>query len=95
METKEFDEYDAIAYIKQQVKEAGECNDDDLLLLLDTMFDYYESRDEDAPDEAFSLEAVAAYVSKQLAKDKECNIAADLVLPILNAEQDYEDALEK
>ncbi len=91
----EFDEYDAIAYIRQEVVEAKEYSDDDLLLLIDTTFDYYESMDEDAPDEMFSEEAVAAYVSKQLAQDKECRIAAEHVLPILRAENAYEDTLDE
>ena len=86
---KEFDEFDAIAFIRQQVSEAQACSDDDLLLLIDTMFDYYDS-----PDEQFEIDAVVAQVSRQLARDKECAIPRELVPVLVAAELDYEDTLD-
>ena len=90
----EFDENKAVQYIKQNAHGAAKYTDDDILLTIDTMMDYYESLDDDAPDEAYDIEAVAAYVAKQLKRDKQCAIASDDVPAIVAAELEYEDTLE-
>ena len=91
---KEFDDNDAVKYIRSQVPECANINEDDLLLVIDTMFEYDETLDEDAPDEAFDVEAIAAYVAKQLKKDTENTVPAELVPRIVEAELDYEDTLD-
>ena len=90
----EFDENIAVQYIKQHAAGAARYTDDDILLAIDTMMDYYESLDDDAPDEQFELDAVVAQVSRQLARDKECAIPRELVPVLVAAELDYEDTLD-
>lgn len=90
---KEFDENDAIAYIKEHVEQAREYSDDDVLLLIDTIFEYDESQDDDAPDENFEAEQVAKYVARQLRRDADCHIVPEHVLSMVVAEQNYEDTL--
>lgn len=91
---KEFDDSDAVKYIQEHVAECKCCSEDDLLLVIDTMFDYDETLSEDAPDEAFDVETIAAYVKKQLKKDEENKVPLDLVEKIVEAELDYEDSLD-
>ena len=47
MGAKEFDENDAIAYIRNFIPEKirNKYSDDDILLLIDTMYDFYEKGD--------------------------------------------------
>lgn len=91
---KEFDDNDAIKYIRAEVPESAVVSEDDLLLLIDTMFDYFESIDEDAPDESFDEEAVIAYVQRQLKKDDEIKIPSEMVGKLVIAELNYEDTLD-
>ncbi len=91
---KEFDDSDAIKYIRNEVAQCAGISDDDLLLVIDTMFDYDETLAEDAPDEAFDVETIAAYVKKQLKKDDENKVPLELVEAIVEAELDYEDSLD-
>lgn len=91
---KEFDENDAVAYIQEHVDAARQYDEDDLLLVIDTMFEFYESLDDDAPDEKFATDVVASHVERQIARDKECHIAPEHVLPIVEAELDYEETLD-
>lgn len=91
---KEFDDNDAIKFIRNQVPESAAYSEDDLLLLVDTMFDYFDSLSDDAPDEAFDTEAVVAYVKKQLQRDSDNKIPQEMVESIVVAELDYEDSLD-
>ncbi len=91
---KEFDDNEAIKYIRSKVSQCAGVSDDDLLLVIDTMFDYAETLDDDAPDEAFDVEAIVAYVKKQLKKDEENKVPIELVDAIVEAELDYEDSLD-
>ena len=91
---KEFDDNDAIKFIRSEVPATQTISEDDLLLVVDTMFDYFESLDDDAPDEAFDEAAIVGYVQKQLKKDKDNTVPADLVPAIVTAELNYEDTLD-
>lgn len=91
---KEFDDNDAVKFIRSKVVECANIDEDDLLLVVDTMFEYDETLDEDAPDEAFDVEAIAAYVKKQLKKDAENKVPLELVEQIVEAELDYEETLD-
>lgn len=90
----EFDDYKAVAYIKGHAEcpEIKEYDDDDILLVIDTIFEYFEKYDdEDEFDD--NCESVAAYVRKQLAKDKDNTVSLDHVLDIVKAEAAYEECL--
>lgn len=90
----EFDDYKAVAYIKDHAEcpEIKEYDDDDILLVIDTIFEYFEKYD-DEDEFVDDCEAVAAYVRKQLAKDKDNTVSLDHVLDIVKAEAAYEDSL--
>lgn len=90
---KEFDEIEAVGYIKNQVPELQSCSDDDILLIIDTIFEYDEKIGDEAEDELLTYEAVSSYVIKQLKNDAEFRIPIELILPAVKAEQDYEDYL--
>lgn len=94
MELKTFDEQEALAFIRKQVGEevSGRCSDDDLFLLIDTIFDYYDDHDDDDDFEP-TFEETAAWVAKQLKKDRDCKILPEDVLALVKAEDDYESTL--
>ena len=91
----EFDEIKAIAYIKAHAGDAAiAAYDDDILLVIDTIFEYFEKYDENM-DFDDDVEKVAAYVKRQLAKDKDNQISLDHVLSIVKAETAYEETLDR
>lgn len=91
----EFDENKAIDYIKAQVEnpDIAKYDDDDILLVIDTIFEYFEKYDENE-DFDDDNEKVIAYVKKQLAKDKDNAISFDHVAEIVEAETAYENTLD-
>ncbi len=102
METKEFDENDAIAFIRNYVPNAikNKYSDDDILLLIDTMFDYFEKGDEDeilydddVVDEN-NINEIVNYVKKNLRKDPDNQIEVDDIKYLVEGELEYENALE-
>ena len=102
METKEFDENDAIAFIRNYVPNAikNKYSDDDILLLIDTMFDYFEKGDEDeilydddVVDEN-NINEIVNYVKKNLRKDTDNQIEVDDIKYLVEGELEYENTLE-
>ena len=91
----EFDENKAIDYIKAHVEnpDIAKYDDDDILLVIDTIFEYFEKYDENE-DFDDDNEKVIAYVKKQLAKDKDNAISLDRVAEIVEAETAYENTLD-
>lgn len=97
---KEYDENEAVKAMREALNETGAAtySDDDLLNLVDIIWDFYEinglldiDNDDDGPD--ISSEDIADYARRMLKKDKEANIMADDVLPLIEAEIAYEDSL--
>lgn len=93
MAFQEYDENDAVRYIKQQVPDCLPCKNDDLLLVIDAMFDYFESLDDDAPDEQLTEDAVVKYVEKVHSRDKETTVKLEWIRAIVRAETEYEDSI--
>lgn len=102
MATKEFDENDAIAFIRNYVPNAikNKYSDDDILLLIDTMFDYFEKGDEDeilydddVVDEN-NINEIVNYVKKNLRKDPDNQIEVDDIKYLVEGELEYENTLE-
>ena len=91
----EFDENKAIDYIKAHVEnpDIAKYDDDDILLVIDTIFEYFEKYDENE-DFDDDNEKVIAYVKKQLDKDKDNAISLDHVAEIVEAETAYENTLD-
>lgn len=96
MEQKEFDEFDAVEYIRSHVaKDLSEkYDDDDLLLLIDAIGDFLSAHELDNSDNDAAGMAVVEYVKSQLKKDAENVIEMADVEPLVLAELDYEDTLE-
>lgn len=99
----EFDENDAIAYIRTKLpkKTIEQIDDDEILNVIDIIWDYYEDNgflsmdlDEDGPDE-LDMEDLKKYVKKMIAKDRNSPLTFDDVDRIVDAEVDYEDSLEE
>lgn len=92
---KEYDESAAIKFIRTQLD--GTINNsysgDDLLLVIDAIFDYFEQYSED-DDFEFSEHNLNHYVKNQLRKDVDNVIELDDVPAIVAAELKYEDTLE-
>lgn len=98
---KEFDENEAIEAMRQALSpEASQrCNDDELLNVIDIIWDWYDESglldiDSEADDEDVNVDALTAHVRKMLAKDKLSPIRPDEVEPIVAAELRYEQSLD-
>ncbi len=91
---KEFDEINAIKHIRNCAgnRFSAQYSNDDILLVIDTIFDYFEANDDDDNFE-LDLNALVEYVKKQLRKDKGNVIVDDDVQAIVEAELSYEDSL--
>lgn len=98
-EYTEFDENNAVNYINNYLLAKGKSqyDDDDLLLLIDAMYDYFEendSFDEDTDDFTENIDDIVKYVLKAISKDRENKIQKDDVKDIVTAEIEYESTLE-
>lgn len=98
---KEFDEKEAVKAMRQALSpEASQrCSDDELLNVIDIIWDWYEESglldiDAEADDEDVNTDALNAYVRKMLAKDKLSPIHPDEVEPLVAAELRYEQSLD-
>ncbi len=92
----EFDENKAIKYIKTHATDEAiaSYNDDDILLVIDSIFNYFEKYDE-CEDFDDDLQNITRFVKQQLAKDKDNVINLNHVKPIVEAELAYEDSLSE
>ena len=102
METKEFDENDALAFIRNYVPASikNKYTDDDILLLIDTMYDFFDNGDEDEilyEDEdngvGYNINEIVNYVKKNLRKDPDNQIDVDDVKYLVEGELEYENSL--
>lgn len=93
-----YDENQAINYINEELgKTLGvSYPDDDLLNVIDIMWDYYEENgllDLDSDDE-LDIDHLVESVARLLKKDRENNIKPEHIETIVKAELDYEDSIE-
>jgi hypothetical protein len=100
-ENKVFDENDAIKFIREYIPEniKNKYSDNDILLLMDTMYDFFDEEDDDDFDEEnFDDEAylnnIVNYVKKSIRKDPENAIEMDDVKHLVMGELEYEATLE-
>lgn len=101
---KEFDENDVVRRIRENLPtgETTSYTDDDLLNIVDMIWDYYEINgllDVDIPDDdnEEDIDLVAElrdYCIRMLKKDKACRVKPEHLESIITAELDYEDSLE-
>ena len=99
----ELDEQSAIKYIRTQLPEEwrNRYDDDQILNVIDIIWDFYEDNgmldissafDDDA-DADPEVEEIVAHAIKLLRKDKGNEIAPEHVAPIVEAELAYEDSI--
>lgn len=93
----EYNEDDAIRYMRDNVAGAQSYDDDQLLNLIDIIFDWYDENgdleiDADSDDDE-DIAAIATHAAKVLAKDPGNIIAAEHIAPLIAAEIDYELSL--
>lgn len=91
----EFDEMKAVAYMRQYLPEEMTANysDDDLLLFIDVMFEFFDQFGDD-DDYEFETEEVVEYIKRQLKRDKENKIAPEHIEPLVEAELAYEESID-
>lgn len=95
----EYDENEAIAYIRSHVEGIDVITDDDQILnLIDIIFDWQEEHgflDLDCGDEDddIDLDALEVHARKMLVKDKGSQVPVELIRPIIEAELDYESTI--
>ena len=94
MDEKEFDEFEAISFIRNEIEDSlkDKYIDDDILLVIDVMMDFFEQFDENE-DFDDSIENIVEYVIKQLKKDPENQIEFSDVPQLVEAELKYEETL--
>ena len=100
-ENKVFDENDAIKFIREYIPEniKNKYSDNDILLLMDTMYDFFDEEDDDDFDEEnFDDEAylnnIVNYVKKSIRKDPENAIEMDDVRHLVMGELEYEATID-
>ncbi len=101
-QNKTFDENDAIKFIRNYVPNEikNKYSDNDILLLMDTMYDFYEAEEDDdlLDDDPINNEAylnrIVNYVKKSIRKDPENNIEMDDVKSLVMGEIEYENTLD-
>lgn len=99
---KEFNEKDAVWAMRKALsaESSSRCNDDELLNIIDIIWDWYDDQglldiDTEADDDDVNVEALNAHVRKMLAKDKLSPISPDEVEPLVAAELQYEQSLDE
>ncbi|MCM1035906.1 MAG: hypothetical protein NC406_01095 [Bacteroides sp.] len=99
----DFDENDAVKYIRTHIApEVSELYDDnELLNLIDIIFDYYEANglldidaDDDSDEEDVAVDEVADYARRMLARDKGARLSPAHVVPMIEAYFEYESSLD-
>lgn len=99
-----FNEEDCIDYIRRHIDPAVSAlyDDDELLNIVDMVFDYYEQNgmldpDFDDEDDTQSAEDLAAtlveYATRMLRRDKGATLSPDHLPQIIEAELKYEESL--
>lgn len=94
----EYDEFKAAAAMRAAVAGAEVYDDDQLINLIDIIFDYYDENgdleiDNESDNDDDDIEAMTEYAVGILAKDKGNRIAKDHIRPLIEAEIEYELSL--
>lgn len=98
----EFDENDAVRYMRKSVEpelNARYADDDELLNLIDLIFDYFEANglleiDASDDDDEIDFDDLMEYVKRMLAKDKQAVMTPEDAQFYVKAYFNYEDSLD-
>lgn len=96
-----YDDDEAVRFIQSHIPQEiqGKYSDDDVVLITDTMVEYYERNgwlDADPSEEIdIDVEDIVSYVCTQCKKDKDCSFdcTPESIRWIVEAELDYEESL--
>ena len=94
----EYDENDAIDFIINKLDQ--EIADDEILNIIDIIWDYYEDNGyleisiDDLENEGTQLNDLVAHVIKVIMKDKSSTLDNDIITKIVEAEVEYEESLD-
>lgn len=97
-----FDEDKALEFIRKAIgdKISAKYTDDDILFIIDTIWDYYENNGflsldmDETEEEILDSDDLINYVKKEIANDEELTIDPSDVGVIVKAELEYEESLE-
>lgn len=98
----EFDENDALKFMRSHVSpelSAKYTDDDELLNLIDLIYDYYEANgmldiELDDADDDLDIDDLLSYIVRMLKKDKGAKLAPEDVPAFVNAYIEYEESLD-
>lgn len=93
-----FDEDKAVEFIRTRIHSDGRYSSDDILEVIDMIWDYYEDNgmldidmdDDSQGPEGAERDKLVAHVVKMVRKDRGCRIDPDDVPAIVDAELAYE-----
>ncbi len=98
----EFDEKQVIREMRDAISEesSGLYDDDELLNVVDIIWDWYDEQglleiDSEADDEEVNVDALIKYVRRMLLKDKASPVQQSDVEPLVMAELRYEQSLDE
>lgn len=97
-----YDEDKAIEFIRKAIpaEVSEKYSDDEILFVIDTIWDYYESQgltslnDDLTEEESVNPEKLTAYVVKEVKKDGELMMDPEALGQIVKAELQYEETLD-
>lgn len=97
-----FDEDRAVEFIRASLQEdiRRKYSDDDILYIIDIIWDYYDKKgllsldNLDTEEELLDIDDLIVYVKKELTKDKNVSIDFEDIKHIVKGEIDYEESLE-
>lgn len=99
---KEFEEKDAIKAMRSILSEESSklYDDDELLNIIDIIWDWYEDQglldiDAEADDEDVNTDALIKHVGKMLSKDSDSPVKREDVEALVMAELRYEQSLDE
>lgn len=100
---KTFDEDEAIEFIRKTLTEEANARltDDDILYVIDCIWDWYERNGylainaDVTEEEVLDIDKLVSYVKKELSRAQESLMVPDDVEPIVKAELQYEESIEE
>lgn len=100
---KEFDEYEAIKVMRESLPEEAQSlyDDDQLLNLIDVIWDFYEQNgmldidlvDDDSAEDDNMLTELIDYAQRMIKKDRRATISLEHIPSLVEAEIKYEDSI--
>ena len=97
-----FDEENAVKFIRNELSAVAneKYDDDDILCVIDIIWDYYENKGllslnaDTTDEEVLDIDDLTEYVKKEIKKDNELVMDPKDIETIVKAELDYEESLE-